>query len=56
MRRLNSGRITERLASRVKGLTADFCDLLLTADPDPAAQWVFGGNIAGKSAWKAADR
>jgi cysteine-S-conjugate beta-lyase len=36
MRRLNSGRITERLASRVKGLTADFCGLLLATEPDPA--------------------
>jgi hypothetical protein len=50
MRRLNSGRITERLASRVKGLTADFCDLLLTADLDPAVRRVFGGIVAGKAA------
>ena len=38
MRRLNSSpRITERLASRVKGLTAIFCVLLLTIRPEPAS-------------------
>ena len=37
MRRLNSTCITERLASRVKGLTALFCVLLLTTAARPAA-------------------
>jgi hypothetical protein len=47
------GAITERLASRVKGLTADFCVLLVATTPEPAAlsgialrlrQKVFGAN------------
>jgi hypothetical protein len=41
------GAITERLASRVKGLTADFCVLLLT---NPARNLPPGGHSQGVAA------